>query len=74
MDFEKAINAISKTISEKISLVKNEQSTKMTFIIPFLKALDYDVHNPSIVMPECTADVCAKKGEKVDYAILKDNK
>lgn len=73
MDFENAINAIIDTISERKSLVKTEEATKMTFIIPFLKALGYDVYNPSIVVPEYTADVGTKKGEKVDYAIFKDN-
>ena len=36
----------------------------MTFIIPFLKALGYDVYNPSIVVSEYTADVGIKKGKK----------
>lgn len=34
--------------------------------------LGYDVFNPSEVIPEFTADVGTKKGEKVDYAIIKD--
>ncbi|WP_066387011.1 type I restriction endonuclease [Helicobacter himalayensis] len=74
MDFESAINTIVETISERKSLVKTEEATKMTFVIPFLKALGYDVTNPSIVVPEYTTDVGIKKGEKVDYAIFKDNK
>ncbi|WP_374136698.1 type I restriction endonuclease [Sphingomonas sp.] len=37
--------------------------------MPFLQALGYDVFNPSEVVPEFTADVGTKKGEKVDYAI-----
>lgn len=42
--------------------------------MPFLKALGYDVFNPSVVVPEYTADIGTKKGEKVDYAIFKDAK
>ena len=72
MDFETEINNIADMISERKSLVKTEEATKMTFIIPVLKALGYDVYNPSIVVPEYTADVGIKKGEKVDYAIFKD--
>lgn len=34
--------------------------------------LGYDVFDPSEVVPEFTADVGVKRGEKVDYAILKD--
>ena len=36
-------------------------------------SLGYDVFNPLEVVPEYTADVGTKKGEKVDYAIIKDN-
>ncbi|WP_455952072.1 type I restriction endonuclease [Arcanobacterium haemolyticum] len=38
--------------------------------MPFISTvLGYDVFNPSEVIPEFTADVGVKKGEKVDYAI-----
>lgn len=42
--------------------------------MPFISALGYDVFNPTEVIPEFTADVGTKKGEKVDYAIKKDDK
>lgn len=74
MDFENQINSIIETIGERKALVNTEEATKMTFIMPFLKALGYDVFNPSIVVPEYTADIGIKKGEKVDYAIFKDGK
>jgi hypothetical protein len=40
--------------------------------MPFLQLLDYDVFNPEEFIPEYTADVGIKKGEKVDYAIMKN--
>lgn len=41
--------------------------------MPFLhNVLGYDVFDPTEVVPEFTADTGIKKGEKVDYAILKD--
>lgn len=40
--------------------------------MPFISLLGYDVFDPSEVVPEYTADVGIKKGEKVDYAILQD--
>lgn len=49
-----------------------EEATKMAMIVPFFAALGYDVFNPAEFMPEFTADVGIKKGEKVDYAILQD--
>ncbi|EMZ9978557.1 type I restriction enzyme HsdR N-terminal domain-containing protein [Campylobacter jejuni] len=74
MDFENQLNAIVETIAERKTLVNTEEATKMIFIMPFLKTLGYDVFNPSIVVPEYTADIGTKKGEKVDYAIFKDSK
>lgn len=42
--------------------------------MPFIQALGYNVFDPLEVTPELVADVGTKKGEKVDYAILKDGK
>jgi predicted type IV restriction endonuclease len=42
--------------------------------MPFISALGYDVFDPVEVIPEFTADVGIKKGEKVDYAIKQDGK
>lgn len=42
--------------------------------MPFIGALGYDVFNPLEVVPEYTADIGSKKGEKVDYVIKKDEK
>lgn len=41
--------------------------------MPFIgSVLGYDVFDPSEVIPEFTADVGVKKGEKVDYALVLD--
>ena len=40
--------------------------------MPFLQALGYDVFNPLEVVPEMDCDINKKKGEKIDYAIIKD--
>ena len=50
-----------------------EEAAKTSVILPFLKALGFDVFNPSEVIPEYTADAVGKKGEKVDYAVCIDN-
>lgn len=49
-----------------------EEATKTAIILPFFNLLGYDVFNPLEFVPEFTADVGIKKGEKVDYAIIKD--
>ncbi|MBO5103763.1 MAG: type I restriction enzyme HsdR N-terminal domain-containing protein [Ruminococcus sp.] len=49
-----------------------EEATKTALIMPFFSVLGYDVFDTNEFMPEFTCDVATKKGEKVDYAILKD--
>jgi hypothetical protein len=56
------------------SQVETEEATKNAFVMPFLSALGYDVFNPLEVVPEFVADIGIKKGEKVDYCILREGK
>ncbi len=49
-----------------------EEATKNALVMPFLRALGFDPFDPDAVVPEFTADVGVKKGEKVDYALKKD--
>jgi hypothetical protein len=51
-----------------------EEAAKNALVMPFLRALGYDVFNPAEVIPEYTCDVATKKGEKVDYAICSGSK
>lgn len=41
--------------------------------MPFINILGYNVFDPNEVIPEYTTDHGIKKGEKVDYALFKDN-
>lgn len=57
------------------NLVRTEEGVKNALVMPFIsQALGYDVFNPLEVTPELIADVGTKKGEKVDYAIMRDGK
>ena len=40
--------------------------------MPLIASLGYDVFNPFEVVPEMDCDLIRKKGEKIDYAIMKD--
>lgn len=66
-----------KGLADKVENLKdkigNEESTKHAFILPFINILGYDAFNPLEVVPEFTADVGIKKGEKVDYAIYQND-
>jgi hypothetical protein len=53
--------------------METEEATKNAFVMPFISTvLGYDVFDPAEVIPEFTADVGTKKGEKIDYAIAHD--
>ena len=74
MDFIDHIKVISDKVSRLKDQITTEEATKNAFIMPFIAALGYDVFNPLEVVPEFVADLGIKKGEKVDYCILKDGK
>jgi hypothetical protein len=74
MDFIEVLRNISSKIIKQKDLINTEEATKNAFVMPFISALGYDVFDPSEVIPEFTADVGIKKGEKVDYAIKQDGK
>lgn len=73
MDLIDRIKEIAKRYDQQKENIQTEEATKNALIMPFISALGYDVFNPSEVVPEFIADIGTKKGEKVDYAIKKDN-
>ena len=70
MDFIDEIRQFSKRVDSLKDSLNTEEATKTSLIMPFFSLLGYDVFNPDEFVPEFTADVGIKKGEKVDYAIL----
>jgi len=74
VDLIDQLKALSSKIIKQKDLIQTEEATKNAFVMPFIAALGYNVFDPTEVTPELSADVGVKKGEKVDYAILKDNK
>lgn len=74
MDFADQLMEFANKIPKLIEHIKTEEATKSALVMPFINILGYNVFNPQEVIPEFTADVGIKKGEKVDYAIFNDNK
>jgi hypothetical protein len=74
MDFGDEIKALAAKIPKISENICTEEATKNALIMPFLNILGYNVFDPTEVVPEFTADHGTKKGEKVDYAIIKDGK
>lgn len=74
MDFADRIKQLSTVVNRQVANIQTEEATKNALVMPFIAALGYNVFDPSEVTPELHADIGLKKGEKVDYAILKDGK
>jgi len=73
MDFIDELRNFSSRALKVKEVVTTEDATKMSLVVPFFKLLGYDVYNPLEFVPEFTADVGVKKGEKVDFAIVIDD-
>jgi hypothetical protein len=73
MDFKDLIKQLGDRVIKLKDNIQTEEATKNAFIMPFIQALGYDVFNPLEVVPEYVTDIGTKKGEKIDYLILKDN-
>lgn len=73
MDFKDQIKLLGERIAKLKDQVNTEEATKNAFIMPFIRELGYDIFNPFEVVPEFVADIGIKQGEKIDYAIMRDN-
>jgi hypothetical protein len=74
MDFIDDLRQFATRVSKIKDAIATEEATKNALVMPFFQLLGYDVFNPLEFVPEFTADVGVKKGEKVDYAIVIDGK
>src|SRR2546430_7109997 len=73
MEIAERAQALALKIRKHKAGIETEEATKNAFVMPFISTvLGYDVFNPIEVIPEFTADVGLKKGEKIDYAIAHD--
>ena len=72
MDFKDTIQQLSEKIGRQKDNILTEEATKTSFIMPMISTLGYDVFNSFEVVPEMDCDL-TKRGDKIDYAIMKDN-
>ena len=74
MEIYNKLKALADKVDQLKDKIETEESTKHAFVLPFISILGYDAFNPTEVVPEFTADLGLKKGEKVDYAIYQNDK
>ncbi|WP_313033128.1 type I restriction endonuclease [Massilia alkalitolerans] len=72
MDLIDQLRTLATRIQNTKSLIQTEEATKNAMVMPFIQLLGYNVFDPTEVTPELVADIGTKKGEKVDYAILRN--
>lgn len=73
VDMIERLSSLASKIEQQRETIETEEATKNAFVMPFISlVLGYDVFDPNEVVPEFTSDVGTKKGEKIDYAIVKD--
>jgi hypothetical protein len=72
MEIYNQLKALATKVDQLKEKIETEESTKHAFTLPFINILGYDAFNPTEVVPEFTADIGLKKGEKVDYAIFQN--
>lgn len=71
MGITERVAELSAKLAQQRGSIETEEATKNAFVMPFIgRVLGYDVFNPSEVIPEFTADLGLKKGEKIDYALV----
>lgn len=74
MDLIDQLRELALRIAKIKDSIQTEEATKNAMVMPFIQILGYNVFDPLEVTPELIADVGTKKGEKVDYAILREGK
>ena len=74
MELIDQLTNLASRAQKQISHIQTEEATKTALIMPFINALGYNVFDPTEVVPEFICDIGTKKGEKIDYAIMRDGK
>ena len=73
MAFEEALEDLATKVAAYTSTLATEEATKTAVVMPFIsRVLGYDVFNPEEVVPEFVCDIGTKRGEKIDFAIVRD--
>ncbi|MCL2392774.1 MAG: type I restriction endonuclease [Oscillospiraceae bacterium] len=72
MDLIDELRQFSTKAAKIKDVIKMEEATKTSLVMPFFQLLGYDVFNPLEFVPEFAADFGVKKDARVDYAIMVD--
>lgn len=74
MELSDHLSNLASRVQKQVSFIQTEEATKTAIVMPFINSLGYNVFDPTEVIPEFVCDIGTKKGEKIDYAIMRDGK
>ncbi|GAA4358238.1 type I restriction enzyme HsdR N-terminal domain-containing protein [Hymenobacter saemangeumensis] len=74
MEIIDQLSNLASRAQKQVSFIQTEEATKTALVMPFINSLGYNVFDPTEVVPEFICDIGTKKGEKIDYAIMRDGK
>ncbi|HEX8348990.1 MAG TPA: type I restriction endonuclease, partial [Hymenobacter sp.] len=74
MELIDQLSNLASRAQKQLTHIQTEEATKTALVMPFINALGYNVFDPTEVVPEFICDIGTKKGEKIDYAIMRDGK
>ena len=74
MDLIDQLRVLASRITNTKDIIQTEEATKTAMVMPMIQMLGYNVFDPLEVTPELVCDIGTKKGEKIDYAVLRDGK
>ena len=65
MEIAEKLSALAAKIRQQRGAIQTEEATKNAMVMPFLQVLGYNIFDPTEVIPEYTADIGIKKGDKI---------
>ena len=71
--FQEQLIAFASTAAGRVAKCANEEQTKLYLVLPFLRLLGYDAHDPTQVIAELSADFSEKYKNRVDFLLLTNN-
>ena len=74
MELINQLSNLASRAQKQLAHIQTEEATKTALVMPFINALGYNVFDPTEVVQEFICDIGTKKGEKIDYAIMRDGK
>ena len=72
MDFKDKISNLAERAKKQGDILLTEEATKNALVMPMIIALGYDPFDPTEVVPELDCDLRGVRGEKIDYAIMRN--